>query len=61
MLQAEQNAAFAVKVADYVHVLSRGRVVHSTDPVTLWNNEEVRTQFLGGPPAGAAPPTRREL
>ncbi|MBI3047981.1 MAG: ABC transporter ATP-binding protein [Acidobacteria bacterium] len=61
ILLAEQNAAFAVKVADYAHVMSKGRVVHSTDPVALWNNEEVKTQLLGVPPSGAASPLRREL
>jgi branched-chain amino acid transport system ATP-binding protein len=57
ILLAEQNAAFAVKVADYVHVMSKGRVVHSTDPVTLWNNEEIKTQLLGVPAAPSAPST----
>jgi branched-chain amino acid transport system ATP-binding protein len=58
ILLAEQNAAFAIKVADYVHVMSKGQVVHSTDPVTLWQNEEIKTQFLGVPPA---PQLRRDL
>ena len=49
ILLAEQNAAFAVKVADWVHVMSKGRVVHSADPVTLWNDEEIKTQLLGVP------------
>ena len=61
ILLAEQNAAFAVKVADYAHVMSKGRVVHSTDPVTLWNDEEVKTQLLGVPSAGSAPEPRREI
>ena len=61
ILLAEQNAAFAVKVADYAHVMAKGRVVHSTDPVTLWNNEEVKTQLLGVPSAGSAPERRREI
>lgn len=60
ILLAEQNAAFAVKVADYVHIMSKGRVVHSTDPVALWKNEEVKTQLLGVPPAGAGLRHRRD-
>ena len=55
ILLVEQNAAFAVRVADYVHVMSKGAVVHSTDPVTLWNNSEIKTRFLGIP---SAAPTR---
>jgi branched-chain amino acid transport system ATP-binding protein len=58
ILLVEQNAAFAIKVADYVHVMSKGQVVHSTDPLALWNNEEIKTQFLGVPPA---PRARRDL
>ncbi len=58
ILLAEQNAAFAVKVADYVHVMSKGVVVHSTDPVALWQNEEVKTQLLGVPAAVSPPNTR---
>ena len=49
ILLAEQNAAFAVKVADYVHVMSKGQVVHSSDPVVLWNNDDVKTRLLGVP------------
>ena len=60
ILLAEQNAAFAVKVADHAHVMAKGRIVHSSDPVALWNNEEIKTQFLGVPPALAPPQTRRE-
>ena len=49
ILLAEQNAAFAVKVADHVHVMSKGQVVHSSDPIALWNNEDVKTRLLGVP------------
>ena len=36
ILLAEQNAAFAVKLADVAHVMSKGKVVYSSDPETLW-------------------------
>jgi branched-chain amino acid transport system ATP-binding protein len=49
ILLAEQNAAFAVTVADYVHVMSKGMIAHSSDPQTLWRNEDVKTQLLGVP------------
>ena len=61
ILLAEQNAAFATKVADYVHILSKGKVVHSTDPVALWENEEIKTQFLGVPPTPTGPHKRPRL
>ena len=51
ILLAEQNAAFAVKVADQVHVMSKGTVVYTADPVTLWDNEDIKTQLLGVPRA----------
>lgn len=49
VLLVEQNAAFAVKVADYVHVMSKGTIVHSSEPMALWENEAVKTQLLGVP------------
>jgi branched-chain amino acid transport system ATP-binding protein len=51
ILLVEQNAAFAVKVADYVHVMSKGKIVHSSEPRALWENEEIKAQFLGVPEA----------
>jgi branched-chain amino acid transport system ATP-binding protein len=47
ILLVEQNAAFAVKTADYVHVMSQGRIVHSSEPAALWANQDIKTQFLG--------------
>jgi branched-chain amino acid transport system ATP-binding protein len=47
VLLAEQNAAFAVTLADRVHVMSQGRIVHSSDAAALWDNEDIKAQFLG--------------
>ena len=49
ILLVEQNAAFAVKTADYVHVMSKGQIVHSSEPAALWANQDIKTQFLGLP------------
>jgi len=49
ILLVEQNAAFAVQVADYVHVMSKGKIVHSSEPMALWNNQEIKTRLLGVP------------
>ena len=51
VLLAEQNAAFAVTVADVVHVMSKGQIVHSSEPAALWANQDIKTQFLGVPRA----------
>jgi branched-chain amino acid transport system ATP-binding protein len=61
ILLAEQNAAFAVKLADTAHVMSKGRVVYSNDPETLWRDEDVKTRLLGVPPAVQGPGNRRDL
>jgi len=53
ILLVEQNAAFAVKTADYVHVMSQGRIVHSSEPAALWANQDIKTQLLGVPRARA--------
>ena len=35
------------KLVDYVHVMSKGVVVHSSLPDELWANEEVKSNYLG--------------
>ena len=47
ILLAEQNLIMALKVADFTHILSRGRIVHSSSPQELWDNEEVKKNHLG--------------
>jgi len=47
ILLVEQNAALALKLVDYVHVMSKGRVVYSADPQTLWADEKVKASYLG--------------
>jgi branched-chain amino acid transport system ATP-binding protein len=47
ILLVEQSLPFALGVADHVHVLSRGRIVHSSSPGELIANEEVKSRFLG--------------
>jgi branched-chain amino acid transport system ATP-binding protein len=47
ILLVEQSLPFAAGVADRVHVLSRGRIVHSSTPAELLANEEVKSRFLG--------------
>ena len=47
ILLVEQNLPFAIGVCDYIHVLSKGRIVHSSTPNELWENEEVKAQHLG--------------
>ena len=36
ILLVEQNAALALKLVDFVHVISKGRVVYSGRPDDLW-------------------------
>jgi branched-chain amino acid transport system ATP-binding protein len=47
ILLVEQALPFAARVADPVHVLSRGRIVHTSSPAALLANEHVKTQYLG--------------
>jgi branched-chain amino acid transport system ATP-binding protein len=47
ILLVEQNLPLALQVADYVYVLSRGRVVHASSPDELWRNDEVKGRYLG--------------
>jgi branched-chain amino acid transport system ATP-binding protein len=47
ILLVEQNLAMALSVADRVHVLSRGQIVHTGTPDELMGNEDVKTRYLG--------------
>ena len=47
ILLVEQNLPLALRVSDQVHVLSRGRIVHSSAPQDLWENEEIKRRYLG--------------
>jgi branched-chain amino acid transport system ATP-binding protein len=47
ILLVEQNLPMALKVGDITYVLSRGRIVHSSAPRELWQNEEVKSRYLG--------------
>jgi branched-chain amino acid transport system ATP-binding protein len=48
VLLVEQNANMALSVADRGYVLETGRLVTQGKPETLWDNEDVRTAYLGG-------------
>ena len=47
MLLVEQNLPFALKLADYVYVMSKGRIVYESPPHVLAQNEEVKARHLG--------------
>jgi branched-chain amino acid transport system ATP-binding protein len=47
ILLVEQNLRFALQHTDYIHILNRGRIVHSSVPDELDGNLEVRQKFLG--------------
>jgi branched-chain amino acid transport system ATP-binding protein len=43
----EQNLSFAKKFADYTHVMSKGKIVHSSTPAELWENRDIKERYLG--------------
>jgi branched-chain amino acid transport system ATP-binding protein len=47
ILLVEQNASLALKLVDYVHVMSKGQVVYSARPDELWANDRVKSSYLG--------------
>jgi branched-chain amino acid transport system ATP-binding protein len=47
ILLVEQNANLALKLVDYVHVMSKGQVVYSSRPEELAANEAVKSNYLG--------------
>jgi branched-chain amino acid transport system ATP-binding protein len=47
MLLVEQNLPFALKLADYVYVMSKGRIIYESSPQVLAQNEDVKARHLG--------------
>ena len=47
MLLVEQNLAFALQLADYVYIMSKGKIVYESPPHALAHNEAVKAQHLG--------------
>ncbi|MCI0548974.1 MAG: ABC transporter ATP-binding protein [Candidatus Rokubacteria bacterium] len=47
VLLAEQNAAMALRVAQYIYVMETGRVVLDGDRKTISENEDVKEFYLG--------------
>ena len=47
ILLVEQNAALALKLVDFVNVMSKGRVVYSARPDELWENQDIKSRYLG--------------
>jgi branched-chain amino acid transport system ATP-binding protein len=47
ILLVEQNLPMALKVADYLYILSNGKIVHESTPDQLRSNDEVKARYLG--------------
>ncbi len=47
ILLIEQNLAFALKHADYVYIMSKGRIVYHSSPQELRENSEIKSRYLG--------------
>ncbi len=47
ILLVEQNLRFALQHTDYIHILNRGQIVHSSSPNELDENQEIRQRYLG--------------
>jgi branched-chain amino acid transport system ATP-binding protein len=43
----EQNLAFAMKFAGYTHLMSKGKIVYSSTPKQLWEDQETKHRYLG--------------
>jgi branched-chain amino acid transport system ATP-binding protein len=47
MLLVEQNLPFALHLADYVYIMSKGKIVYESPPHVLAQNGEVKARHLG--------------
>ncbi|MFH1235726.1 MAG: ATP-binding cassette domain-containing protein [Parcubacteria group bacterium] len=47
ILLVEQDSSFALTLADYVYIMSRGVMVHESEPEKLKENPDIRSRYLG--------------
>lgn len=47
ILLVEQNLRFALKHADFIHILNKGKIVYSSTPKELDRDEEIKHKYLG--------------
>jgi len=47
ILLVEQNLAFALRVADHVYLMSKGRIVHECAPEDLRRDDAAKSRWLG--------------
>jgi len=47
ILLVEQKLSFVLELADYVYIMSKGKIVYHSTPEDLWKNEEVKARHLG--------------
>ena len=47
ILLVEQNLPMALRVADYIYLLSKGVIVYESTPQNLKKNEQIITKYLG--------------
>jgi len=47
ILLVEQNLRLVLRLADWVYVMSKGVIVHESEPKALQENTEVKSRYLG--------------
>ncbi len=47
MLLVEQSLRLAFDVADYIYILSKGKVTYESTPAELRGNEKIKVEHLG--------------
>ncbi len=47
MLLVEQNVEFALRLADYVYVISKGRIVYESRAEELQKDTQAKSRYLG--------------
>ena len=43
----EQNINMALRVADYVYIIAKGKIVYDSSPDALRDDEEAKARYLG--------------
>ena len=47
VLLIEQNLGFALRLADYVYIMNKGRIVYESTPEDIASNNDIKARYLG--------------
>lgn len=47
IIMVEQKLSVVLRYTDYIHIISKGKIVYSSSPAEIKDNQEIRNRYLG--------------